>query len=197
MRSARLYPILICGSVALGLAGCSSDDGGDAGSRAQGGRTGSGGAGSFSGESGSLGGSAPVVLDDGGAAELAGAQGITGTVDGKTYTLTASPLVSDYGESYKYLLIEAQGNAGTWTLGIPKKLGIHPCGKHTDIASGEIAYILGPADTGSAGPLPNSTCSVEVTHVEPMVEGRFAGTLVVAGAPPKALTAGYFFIERN
>jgi hypothetical protein len=197
LRSVRAFRNAICFASVWLLACSGADEGGrDA---APGGTSSlaAGSGGSAAGSAASAGGSAPIVLDDRGEEELAGSEGITASVEDTTYTADLTAEVRDYGESYKYILIEAQGAKGTWTLGLPKKIGTHPCGSHTEIAGGEIAYILGPAGTGTAGPLANSACKVEVASFEDVVQGRFGGVLIGEAAEPLALEAGYFYISRE
>lgn len=196
VRLSGFWERMIFATVAF-VAGCSGGDDAETGASAQGGGgSGSGVAGAASSGSGS-GGKRVFELEDSGAEILADREGITGTVEGIPYTSGNGGEVRDYGESFLYILIEAIGDRGTWTLGLPKEPGVHACGKHTDIAGGEVAYILGPAGTGTAGPLDNSACTVEVESFEDVVEGRFAGLLMGEEASPLSLTAGYFKITRN
>jgi hypothetical protein len=139
-----------------------------------------------------------AMLDDSGKAALGAMDGITGTINGKVVTYTTSAQVTDSGTAFMTLLLEARpgpevmGNRDGWTLTIPKKTGVFPCGKNGDPNDGTFALVGGPAGYGTAYGVPGSGCTLEVKSVVGKVEGRFVAVLSGLAGAKNIVTSGYF-----
>jgi hypothetical protein len=139
-----------------------------------------------------------AMLDDSGKAALGTMDGITGTINGKVVTYTTSAQVTDSGTSYMTLLLEAKpgpevmGNRDGWTITIPKKAGVFPCGKNGEMNNGTFALVGGPAGYGTAYGVPGSGCTVEVKSVVGKIEGRFVAVLIGLAGAKNIVTGGYF-----
>jgi hypothetical protein len=143
-------------------------------------------------------GGTPAMLDDSGKAALGTKDGITGTINGKVVAYTTSAQVTDSGTQFMTLLLEAKpgpevmGNRDGWTLTIPKKVGVFPCGKNGEANNGTFALVAGPAGYGTALGAPGSGCTLEVKSVVGRIEGRFVAELLGLAGARNVVTSGYF-----